>query len=835
MESLDAEFIHAIQPVVSSEQDGQQAAWGEGQRQYPIYYRWFFRTGAKGDFEFLVDLLEPRPVDKRVGVREMDLQRPGYEVDGMAPPLDVLGLEGALKSPETEPSPVQWPPPNTDFENPSPGSAGQFLNQLEATVNLQALVQQPETEANPHPDPIISPPLYGKWYALAERLNVQQPAGWVDELNRDPRYRVPAGAGTTVIQQHQERLMQQAWSQLGDLLQTNQKIRQLQLGWMTSYRIYQRHILPQPPEALLAFTRSVQARVMGSPVTLAQLVRESRLPRAALNPAFRKITRPRGALMRKVAPEAAVPSRPVLAQLNTGTLTAAPPPPEPTGLLSLDRAADVIYPAWMPAWLRRLVEGPTLRWVLGGALALSLLGLVIPVQGLLCGMLALGLAGLWLAVERWRRQLAASQGLREANLTPAAVAAVPARPNFALTEFSQAMPTVAAGSADSVEAANFRVALKDAFNVYQSPPPPPPVRQPLDLGATVVKLQQALNPAVTIPRRAEFMLKIPARVKEGYLRPRRTIVPVMAHPVFAEAMYRPLRDLSSEFLVPNLDLIPNNTLSLMVTNQPFIEAYMVGLNHEFGRELLWREFPTDQRGSYFRQFWEVGDAVNRDPAKSAAQIEEALLDITRLHTWGAVTPLGSHANRPLPDGAEPGAARLVLVIRGDLLKKYPTAVIYAQRARWAQDDSGRDIRELDEGPPEQTIQIPAFKAEIEPDIRFLGFDLTAPIARGSADRAANDPGWFFIIQERPGEPRFGLDNQSDETPATATRWDELAWEHLPNFSELGVIDFAAGAPAASIGAAPDSQFHWGRNAADMAYILYQVPVMVAFHAADMLT
>ena len=26
---------------------------------------------------------------------------------------------------------------------------------------------------------------------------------------------------------------------------------------------------------------------------------------------------------------------------------------------------------------------------------------------------------------------------------------------------------------------------------------------------------------------------------------------------------------------------------------------MVGLNHEFARELLWREYPTDQRGQLF--------------------------------------------------------------------------------------------------------------------------------------------------------------------------------------------------------------------------------------------
>ncbi len=40
--------------------------------------------------------------------------------------------------------------------------------------------------------------------------------------------------------------------------------------------------------------------------------------------------------------------------------------------------------------------------------------------------------------------------------------------------------------------------------------------------------------------------------------------------------------------------------TLLRTNNRFIEAYLVGLNHEMGRELLWREYPTDQRGTYFR-------------------------------------------------------------------------------------------------------------------------------------------------------------------------------------------------------------------------------------------
>jgi len=271
----------------------------------------------------------------------------------------------------------------------------------------------------------------------------------------------------------------------------------------------------------------------------------------------------------------------------------------------------------------------------------------------------------------------------------------------------------------------------------------------------------------------------------------------------------------------------------MEVNERFIESYMVGLNHEMGRELLWREYPTDQRGSYFRQFWDVGDRVNRDTGKSDKAIEEEKLDVKALHTWKAETELGAHGNLPVITGAEPGEERLVLVVRGDLLKKYPTAVIFAQKAKWRTDENGNDIRLLDDSDPDNNLQSPLFKAEIEPDIKFLGFNLTISMVKGSKNRADNNPGWFFVIQERPGEPRFGLDDQGDDTPEIIANWNELAWEHLTDFENLSCIDLDKGiAPTALED--PDSLLVWGRNAADMAYILYQAPVMVAFHAADML-
>jgi hypothetical protein len=809
---------------------GQLASWGNGQRVYPIYYRWFFRTGAKGDFEFLVDLLEPRPVDKRVGVRAMDMQEPGYEVEGMSGDLRVMGLEGALKSPETESSPNEWPPPGTVFEQPPEGSAGFFLNQLEGKVNLQFNFQQEESPENPHhPDPIVSPPLYGKWYAMAEKLEMRQGTGWVNELNRDPRLRTPAGAGTQVIQKKQEKFMQQAWAQLGDLLQANQKIRQLQLAWMSTFVVYQKNILPQPADQLLTFTHAVQRRVPGSATTIARQVKDSRLPQAAVDPAFRKIARPRGAIMRKVLPDGAPPPTGVLSQLNEGILTAAPAPPDPTGQISLDSVAESIVPDSLPKWLRNLLRGGLLTIALPALLILALVLAVITGAFLLFGVIFLGLAITLFAARRLRTVIETAEAFQEKSFTPNVVNRIPARPNFVLTEFNAPLP--AAGetdSSDSIEASNFRIAIKDAFNARQSSPPPLPVPPPLELNNAVAKLKQALNPAVTIPKRAQFVLKIPASIKDAYLRPQKTLVPVMAHPVFTEPMYRGLRDLSTEFLAPNLGLIPNNTISLMETNQRFIEAYMVGLNDEMARELLWRQFPTDQRGSYFRQFWDVGDTVNRDATKPPAQVEEELLDITKLHTWDRETSLGDHASRPLPSGAEPGEARLVLVVRGDLLKKYPTAVVYAQQAKWKDG-----VRELDDSDPAQFVKVPLFKAEIDPDVRFLGFDLTSSVAKGNPDPAANNPGWFFVIQERPGEPRFGLDNFSEESPDLASSWDELAWEHLGNFESLGVVDFNAPVSTTSMGE-PDNKFQWGRNAADMAYILYQVPVMVAFHAADML-
>jgi len=815
--------------------DGQAPSWGNGQVEYPVYYEWSFGTSERGDFEYLVGLLEARPTDDRVGIRDMDVQRPGFGVGGMSDP-PVMGLEGALRKPGAAARPATWPPP----------AVPQMLTDLADVVNRQQVLLEAAPEGTSHPDPIISPPLYGRWHAIVDRLDLAG-TGWPHELNRDPRLRVPAGYGAEVVAANQDDLMARAWSQLGDLPVANQRIRQAQLALGASKRLHSRHLAGLEAPELVAATRLVHSRVLttsaggslpagdggaagagasGTPVTVRASVDASRLTPAAASSAFRRMARPRGRLARNLLPAAEGRPSAVLARLDDGSVTAAPPKEAPAGQIDVDDLSGEILPGWLPPWLVR-----DRWWILAVLVVLAvLLLLVVPPVGVLVALLAVA-AG---AVIRWLGpRMALAELTQEDALTVDAVEDVPGRPDFVVTTWDEPAGTPGepgTGGADSAQAARFRQAVTELHTRFELELPQTPTRVALGIGGRRAGLLASLDPVHTIPARLRSFVHIPESL--AGLRQTETIVPAMAHPVFADPMYEPLRDISAELMIPNLELIPENTISLLETNRDFIEAYMVGLNHEMARELQFREFPTDLRPTCFRQFWSVADVVDRDPSRTPAQVEEAQRDITPLHTWGRTTPLGSHENRPLPTG-EPDEGRLVLVIKGQLLKKYPTAVIYAQRARWDVDaESGRDIRVLDESDPATNVREPVFSASIDPGLRFVGFNLTASEADGSTDPTADDAGWFFVVQERPGEARFGLDLPDDDTPDVPTEWNDLAWSHVA-LGPLGAMSLTP-APVTDISEAPDSTVEWGSNAADMAYALYQVPVMVAVHAAEML-
>ena len=177
-------------------------------------------------------------------------------------------------------------------------------------------------------------------------------------------------------------------------------------------------------------------------------------------------------------------------------------------------------------------------------------------------------------------------------------------------------------------------------------------------------------------------------------------------------------------------------------------------------------------------------------------------------------------------------------------------MIYAHKAKWQYKDDGTidntQPRDFDDSVPvEAVIKTPLYEAKVDPDIYFFGFDLTTIEAKGdSGENERDNPGWFFVIKERPGEPRFGLDI---ERGGALEQWNDLAWpDVLPGGGAF--INVGTGSPSFTLPAPPaggdetmqqrreDVQIQWGAtsNAAELAYILYQVPVLIGVHAAEML-
>ncbi|WP_405860954.1 hypothetical protein OG361_37770 [Streptomyces sp. NBC_00090] len=328
--------------------------------------------------------------------------------------------------------------------------------------------------------------------------------------------------------------------------------------------------------------------------------------------------------------------------------------------------------------------------------------------------------------------------------------------------------------------------------------PPIPPRDTFPAQQTQQQIVQATDPAVTVPAVVDALIERPAGTDPE--------VPVQWAPVFRDAMWPPLSAQSNEWMFGGLEHVPADTALLALTNAQFVAAYMVGANHEFARELRWREYPTDQRGTYFASFWGYGT------------------DLPPLHQWARELQLGAHLTAP-PD-------RVVLLLRSALLRRYPGAIIYAAPL-------------VGTAPREDLARHPIFRGGLDPDTAMIGFDLT------EAELLASP--WCFVIAEQPTEPRFGLDDPPEgalatppqpglwgrayapppNTPSEADDWNNLDWSHLFDSKEAYLAaTHAPGNPRPNVAHAG---LVWGASAAGVARQCFQQPVRVVLPASRLLS
>ena len=268
-----------------------------------------------------------------------------------------------------------------------------------------------------------------------------------------------------------------------------------------------------------------------------------------------------------------------------------------------------------------------------------------------------------------------------------------------------------------------------------------------------------------------------------------------AAPEFPDPMYQPLADRSLDYILPGLEGIPDNRVALLYTNQRFIEAYMVGLNHEMSREYQWREFPAPLNSTSFRQFWDVRDS------QAAMADPEAYKDISAIASWPAFSNLGS--NKPAARPFE----TFVILVRSDLLHKYPNAEVFMQKGEW--DGATPPVLRPVASPVEGvSLRRPIFSAQLSGGYRFMGFDLPIIEAVG----AFGQPGWFFVLKERAGEIHFGLDIDAGTT--------DPSWAGLDPETPAGACINAAGQVFTKL-----PRYTAGRADA-IAGMLYQQPFML---------
>ncbi len=324
----------------------------------------------------------------------------------------------------------------------------------------------------------------------------------------------------------------------------------------------------------------------------------------------------------------------------------------------------------------------------------------------------------------------------------------------------------------------------------------PEAAAPVTIAAVAAPCRTGLEAATTFTSAAARRLAfgvglVPTEIRMGFV------------PTFDAPLASRLDRALNAWVLAGASRVPPNTITILETNPGFIEALLVGANHEMARELLWRDVPSDPRGTVFRRFWST-------PLGSE-------FDLPQIHTWRGA--LGTNAG--------PASPYLCVLVRSPLLRKYPIAVI--QAAQGTGVDQGHD---KNFEPDPATVRPLLYTGRIAPDMTYSVIALTEDEARQTAGKP-----WYLLLGEPVSEPKFGLDAVvGRKGDLHETR--DLAWPDTDLGADgLGMLRvgdrglrrarFDAIAPG---GPAPV----WGRDAGEIAAILHQDPFRLVMKALDFL-
>ena len=826
----------------------------------PIFDAWQFSTAPAGDFESLAKRLHGVSAPWNVGRRLIDASNPRGSLPSLPPgaPGEVQVLRCALVSPT--PIPPDQPPESNAWDAATRNALRNEINRANA----------PEYEILPR----VGPRLYARFQrgeaSVSPVSGVSAGNGdWFSQLNTSPMHRIVAGLGTRVVQHDQEELMQAAWLQVGEIRKANEMLIRIQFGRFVGEALHRNHLSKLALGELSQIVGRTQdkVRAASTTLTLRGVVARSAVPPSAMTGAFRRASRLRGPLARFANRDGLMALRQLVA-VGGSFRDFRRLYVEPEGVRTLSESA--IASISVTALARKLgVTEATASRVFADRL--NARGDRLPIADLFAqpltmlrvreGTLDLGTRAAAQIADRITDALpgrVASDSARAQALAPllvgianSGVRKTAARANAVVTRIGRRLPfspvpsgigfpinignaitrsdiapihaaaNVRAGSVEAQPRLRFETAvsrdltaalmrshavgMRDAASAIAqlvggtgvSSLPLTPERPALDF--TREALLGAFAPATTVTPYAQSRIgKLPSWLAGDWFADGR-IAPIMAAPRFDRAMFAALDAYDREWLIPGLGKIEfTDFVTVLETNPTFTESFLVGLSDEMGRELLWRGYPTDQRGTYFYRFWD------EDEDELAQQIHR----FTR-------TPLGTH----LVGGTQ---ARVVLVVRGEVVRRYPDALLVAMRAGGS-DEQGRPIFIDPQSDPSSLARI-LFHNHLPPDILLVGFDL-------SPAQVQTEP-WWFLITQNPSGPTFGLDlaDNGSVPAADGVKRNDLDWNDLGVLVNGQFLSALARTLAIKDEASTPSSATWPGNAAIVARTLLQNPVRAAFNA-----
>lgn len=750
-------------------------AWpapGGGDVTLPVYYSWQFSTGAGDDFESLARRLRPYPVPATAGGEPLYLGAAGPDLPARPPsdPAAYVEMDGALRA---------WTGRSGDLTDIPAEFRTALRDTLDAAATRAAQGSDPTTS-------VLGPPLYGGWPARQHTVPDDEPR-WLRELNLDPRARAAAGVGAEIVRRNQDQFMQWCWEQVDQVLESNQLLSRFRLSMEALARVHARHFATQPEDRLLQLTAPLHSRARRGDVTVTTSIRRASLPDATDDPALRRLISPQRPVLR-------------LAMNRSGEALAPQPRVRLVGRLAVAADGLPVDPTeFVPHALLGIPAMATLPFDRDAdAVDLTPIGMPVAVPTALVNQVRADTARVTAdphprLVHRddLGDGVLGERHLQEARDLRAEVGS-PWYGVYDLLNFV-VQPEERITDPDTIERLRSAVTQVAEDEVVIGRPPPPFVA--LGMGTVSTTLLERTDPRVSVPRRVASMVTVGDAAALDAAGESIRLAPtgdrVLVAPRIDVPLYSYLAGTDPARFLPGVGEIQEDSLTVLKTNPRFVEALMVGVNHEMARELLWRGFPTDQRGTPFRRFWDRG----------------AGFDIADLHTWTGAGSLGGHGPGD-PDG------QIALLVRGELLRRYPNACLYAWRA------AGGKLVPTPRVP--EDLRSPVFAGVLGADTTFVGFELSA------AELAAGD-GWFFVLSEQPTEPRFGFDDfDGTGGPPPFTTWSAATWAHTG--TAPGAYLRIDGNPLA--GTTLDGA-RFVDHAAHLAAITRQRPMRVALHAGGL--